>query len=581
MTRIIFTLLLAIFAAGFSGAARAQDAFYVQVKAEATLAEAEAEALALTQEFGDEVKGFRLANLYAVALGPYDRDLAVQTLQTLLAQNAVPRDSYINSSARYGARFWPKGAVDLTPAVTEAQIAGETPGLTDLTPEPPRTETVAEARQSERALTREDRELIQTALQWEGFYDLRIDGDFGGGTRRAMAAYQAAMGYDNTGVLTTRQRDALVNGYQSALASVGLEGVRDEVAGIEMQLPMAMVAFDRYDPPFAHYDSTDGDVKVLLISQRGTRSTLAGLYDVMQTLEIVPAEGYRERNRDWFVLTGANDDIQSYTYARHENGIIRGFTMTWRPEDAKLMKKIAEVMYASFGTIDDLVMEAAQATAPSRDQRPDLLSGLQIRRPVKSRSGFFVAENGTAVTAVEAVQGCARVTLSDQYDVEVVMEDPTLGVAVLRPTTPLAPLGVARFAEGIARLRAPVAVAGFSYEGTLGAPTLTLGSLAGLKGLNGEEALERLDVAVTPGDAGGPVLDETGGVLGMLLPRVEMAGRMLPEGVAFSARADAIVAALAQAGVAVNQGPGAGSLDPVDLQRIGTDMTVLVSCWDN
>lgn len=570
MTRIIFALLLVFGVAVAGDAARAQDQFYVQLSADQTLAEAEAKAAGYGNRFGTELNGFRLNDLYVLALGPYERELAVQTLQTLLAERAVPRDSYITDGRNFGARFWPKGTIDSTAL----------PDLAAADPEPPREETVAESRRSERALTRADRELVQTALQWEGFYDLGIDGAFGGGTRRAMAAYQAAMGFDETGVLTTRQRDALVTTYQDALTSVGLQMVRDAVAGIEMEMPMAKVAFDRYDPPFAHYDSDNGDVKVLLISQRGTRATLAGLYDVMQTLEIVPTEGYRERKRDWFVLTGANDDIQSYTYAKHENGIIRGFTMTWRPEDAKLMKKIAEIMYASFDTIDDTVLDAAQAAAPSRDQRPDLLSGLQIRRPVRAGSGFFVSGDGVAVTALAAVQGCARVTLSDQYDAEVIAQDPELGLAVLRPTVALAPLGVARFADGVARLRAPVAVAGFSYEGTLGAPTLTLGSLTGLRGLNGEDALERLTVAVTPGDAGGPVLDETGSVLGMLLPRVEMAGRILPEGVAFSARAEAIVAALDQAGVQAATGAGAASLDPVDLQRIGTDMTVLVSCWD-
>ena len=60
------------------------------------------------------------------------------------------------------------------------------------------------------------REAIQVALQWEGFYTQAIDGAFGPGTRRAMAAYQRARGFPETGVLTTRQRTQLVDEYKAA-----------------------------------------------------------------------------------------------------------------------------------------------------------------------------------------------------------------------------------------------------------------------------------------------------------------------------------------------------------------------------
>jgi hypothetical protein len=61
-------------------------------------------------------------------------------------------------------------------------------------------------------------------------------------------------------------------------------------------MPTGMVEFARYEAPFAHYDSKDGSgVRVLLISQSGDQRTLFGLYDIMQTLEIVPLEGQRER----------------------------------------------------------------------------------------------------------------------------------------------------------------------------------------------------------------------------------------------------------------------------------------------
>src|SRR5690606_31007247 len=119
-------------------------------------------------------------------------------------------------------------------------------------------ETPNEARRSEGLLGADERRDLQTALQWEGFYDSAIDGAFGRGTRASMAAWQEANGFDATGILTTRQRAALLAAYNAVLAGLGMETVRDDVAGIEIDLPLAMIGFDMYEPPFAHYGAHDG-----------------------------------------------------------------------------------------------------------------------------------------------------------------------------------------------------------------------------------------------------------------------------------------------------------------------------------
>jgi peptidoglycan hydrolase-like protein with peptidoglycan-binding domain len=78
-------------------------------------------------------------------------------------------------------------------------------------------ETLAEARASEAALDRGEREMLQIALKWAGFYNSSIDGAFGRGTRASMSAWQDANGYTNTGVLTTLQRADLLAQYNAVL----------------------------------------------------------------------------------------------------------------------------------------------------------------------------------------------------------------------------------------------------------------------------------------------------------------------------------------------------------------------------
>ena len=394
-----------------------------------------------------------------------------------------------------------------------------------------------------------------------------------------MADWQAARGYDPTGILTTRQRHELVTAYRDALARLGMQTITEQRAGIQIDIPAAMVEFSRYEAPFVHFDSKgDNGVRVLLISQSGDQTTLFGLYDIMQTLEIVPLKGQRERKSDEFVLTGRNDTLQSYTYAALKDGAVKGFTLVWRPEDAKLMNRAAQMMRDSFQTLPEMVLPDLAGDAGA-EQRVDLLAGLEIRSPAVARTGFYVDEKGTVLTTTDVLDQCTRLTIGDEYEVEVAARDDALGLAVLRPRQGLAPLAHAAFQTATPRLKTDVAVAGFSYGGVLDQPVLTYGTLADLRGLNGEDGLQRLSLEALPGDAGGPVFDATGAVMGVLLARAGGA-RQLPQDVSFAASVPAIADFLSANGVDAAAAGDAAQISPETLAVKAADMTVLVSCWN-
>jgi len=174
-------------------------------------------------------------------------------------------------------------------------------------PDPIQTpdETLREAQSSEQALDRDEKRLLQTALQWAGFYNAAIDGSYGRGTRASMRAWQEANNHEVTGVLTTGQRAELLNDYNSILDGMGLQLVRDDATGIEMQIPTGVVEFAEYEPPFARFDpSGDVQAQVLLISQPGDRTRMFGLYEILQTLTIIPPEGERSRRDRGFEIEG-------------------------------------------------------------------------------------------------------------------------------------------------------------------------------------------------------------------------------------------------------------------------------------
>lgn len=560
---------------------------FIQIEAQPSLAQAQRSLRSYAERFRD-LNGFSLpSGWFGIALGPYPEAEAVNLLRNLRAAQLIPSDSYIVRNAALGRQFWPEGETGLPSAerTAPAQTAIAREPQPDIAPDmkPDMAPDLAldeesprQARAAEALLTREERAEIQKALAWEGFYQGGIDAAFGPGTRRAMARWQEAQFLPATGVLTTRQRAALLSSYNAVLTGLALKPVEDGEAGIAVSLPMGLVQFDRYEAPFAHYGANDGSqTRVLLISQSGDKAALAGLYDVLQSLEIVPLDGSRSLGDADFTITGQNSKITTHIEARLEDGAIKGFALVWPAGDEARRARVLQVMQDSFTRMDAVM--SADAGLPE-DARIDLLAGLEIRQPKRTRSGFFIDGAGAVLTSSDVAHSCGRITLDGTVEARIEAADKEAGLTVLRPSEPLAPPRIARLASAPAPLRSEIAVAGYSFGGVLGAPSVTFGTLADVAGLAGEANLTRLALKARDSDAGGPVLDQGGDVLGMLLPP-DQSDRILPEDVSFAVGLETIRRLLSDAGIAAEEASPTPDLAPEALRRQAASMTVLVSCW--
>lgn len=569
-------------------AQQSEPQVWIQIEAKPRLDEAEDRAKAWQAMF-DNVQGFAVSSgWHVITLGPFNRADAERRLEDLTRENLIPADSFISDGRSFGAAFWPvgapvDGAVDV-PATAETapetDTAAEPTTITEPLPILP-DETPEEARQSESLLSQEQREGLQTALKWYGFYDSSIDGAFGRGTRASMAAWQEANGFEPTGILTSFQRDTLTANYQADQSALGLETITEPEAGIEVTLPTALVAFDHYEPPFVHYAPKDGSdaLRIILISQPGDQSALYALYDTLQTLQIMPPTGPRDRGESSFSLRGESGTVISQAYAELSRGLIKGWIVTWNPTADLPIDRILPAVEASFRPIGDRALDPGIVPMDGATQQ-GLLSGLEVRKPLLTRSGFYIDPQGSVLTSADAVAQCGRITLDGVTEATVALTDAATGIALLTPATAISPPATAEFQLAPDRVGAEIAVAGYSFGEALPAPVLTFGTLAAAEGLAGEAGLKRLSLTALPGDVGGPVVDNTGAVLGLLLPASDDPARILPDGVAFAATGPAIAAALQARAITLTQSARQGALPPEDLARAAGEMTVLVSCWE-
>ncbi len=576
-------LLLAVL---LGGTASAQNVF-IQIEAHPDFETAQ-ERARIFAEYLPDVRGLEIGSRwYGIALGPYDPETARFRLEALKELSMIPADSYLAERDAYSRQYFP--AVTDNPPVAPTEFPRQdipteeedSDATTVAEPQPPVApeETRRQALQSEFLLSSERKLDLQRALRGFGFYDGSLDAVFGRGTRRAMADWQASKGHEPTGVLTSRQREEILADREALLAPLKIQRHLDEVAGIEIDLPGAMVVFDRYEPPFAHYGAkNDSGVSVTLISQAGDEITLRALYDVMQAQEVVPPDARRQRTSRQFTISSAGDRGRLFVYAALGVDGVKGFILTWPEQDELLHGIVLEAMLESFTPISGTVMPDVHRGG-GLGKPIDLIDGLEFRKPQASYSGFYIDGSATVLTTDKAVNGCGRITLDGLHDAELVAMDELAGLALLTPAEPLVPIDYARIQTGAAQPRSRVAVSGYSFGGTLGAPTLTFGRLANLQGLNGENTVRRLALAASPGDAGGPVLDATGSLLGLLLPADTESGRQLPPDVSFAVNTATISEFVENNGYTLEASQRSADISAVAMTEMAADMTVLVSCW--
>lgn len=590
----------------------AQEQAWLQIEAQPSLPEAQDRATAYEGLFPDVVGYMLNAKWWGIALGPYPVDEARIKLRELRDQGMIPGDSYVTDGRNFGAQYWPDmsngtlggslppapldgtglssglegaAATDIAPIapldpIASAPLSETLPPVTADTPlaEPePAPETPDQSRSFEAALPPNTRMDIQRALAWNGIYTGGIDGAFGKGSRTAIAQWQQLHDHGPTGVLSRAQQAELLSGWQSDVAALGFAPVQEHEAGIAAELPLALVEFAGYQPPFVRYTplSPQGP-QIALISQQGDGQTLARLFDSLQTDGLIPSEGPRGLDGGRLTISGTDANRQAYAVASLGQGRIKGYVVSWAKNDP-LGPRILQRLETSFTDLGAKTLDAGMV-ALSDSARQSLTAGLTQPTPRVEVTGFYLDASGTVATALHPLQDCRRITLDNRTEARLLAQDQAKGLAFLKPASPLAPSAFARFTPSAPSFGDTVSVSGYAYGGRLPAPVLTTGTLAELGGLAGETHLNRLDITTTASDAGGPLLDKSGAVQGMLLPQTDPQ-RRLPQGTALALTATDLQQAMTAAGITPNPlvEPANG---PDALHRQAISMTTLIGCWD-
>ena len=565
----------------------AQTPVWIQIETRPSLLEIEDRARAYSAKLPN-IGAFSLGSgWYVIAMGPFSEEIADAQRRDLQSRLAIPSDSFVTSGSSYGAQIWPSSlqggsgveTATLAPqdGTGRAQRRIITEPLKDLNAQTDlEDETLEQARLTESQLSMPEKKNLQTALKSEGYYTSVIDGLFGQGTRSSMQAWQEDNGFDATGVLTSQQRQELLAQYNAVLEDLDLRLMTDLEAGISLKMPMGLVEFERYAPPLAHFKAKDDSAAAIyLISQAGDSKALRAIYKALGSTEIIPENGPRRLYDDRFSIRGEDRAIISFAQAELVEGSIKGFVLVWPAQQKSQQKRLLREMRQSFGVLSGAL---DPDLGRSYGEMPDQVYGLNTKKPIFVRSGIYVSNQGHVLTDALDLTQCGRVTLEDSYEAKVLAMDISGNVALLQPQTMLSPIAVAKFARRAAAFGDPLLLAGHSFEGRLGGASVTAAKIEDLKGLGGEENKLRLSLDALPGDAGGPLLDRSGAVAGLLLaPRPGT--RSLPGKTHHALKAEPLKELLFNAGLIANTGLSSEPLLDVQITRAARPLAALVSCW--
>lgn len=506
----------------------AQETGWIQIEAKPSLIQAEERAKEIAQRFDDIAAHSLGSGWYAISMGPYPKDQAQSLLDELKAQGLVPRDSFVSTGQNYRQQVWMSGDQNAVEPETETTVAaapqtGTVPNQTMPTPQIP-DETRAQALASEQTLSRDEKRDLQMMLQWAGFYNSTLDGLFGRGTRASMADWQQANAYDPTGVLTTAQRAELRRQYMAVLADLGLTQVDERQAGVSLKLPMERLEFAEYAAPLVHYRSrTSGIEQVFLISMDGDGQDLTALFEVLQTLEVVPLDPNTSKSRDEFIIRGETADRFVHIQAALADDGIKGFGLVWpsanREQFDRLLSEMDNSLIRTAGTLSP---QLGQAVDPDLDTT----FGLALRKPAFVRSGVFVSDTGTVLTIGDDLDQCDQLMIQGEIPATSAQQ-PNSNLAILTPQTPIAPMATATPADRLPQPKDTVYLASFPFGGLLSAASITLGQLEALLPLptGGTDLVLSMRAGST--DRGGAVLDRDGNLIG-ILGLTDSTDRVLP-----------------------------------------------------
>lgn len=377
-------------------------------------------------------------------------------------------------------------------------------------------------------LSEADRKSIQDSLVWTGDFSAAPTGSFGRRTYEGIVSYQRRIGQAPTGSLDPASIAALAAAAGRSRAAAGFATTVDALTGIAIGVPGTLLTRRSTNPNGgARWQNRDGRATLDLRAMPGGEPELRDLFE--RTIADGPpgrVVSYKLLRPDWFVVSGETAAGKFYTrYALGAAGI-RAFSFSYDKTLAAEHDRITIAVANSFVPFPSAGVTApppgseAKAAPPGEPATP---------KPAAAQMSSGLVVGLRRVLTGAPPEGCAAVQVAG-VRARLIRSDAARGLALFDIPT-RATAGVALADRDLAPDDEAAVIFASADEGgrTVAAPARV-------------SAAHAIVAPLQRGAAGGPILDRTGalaGILGMPAGATRMvAGLSLPAASPFATTAE-------------------------------------------
>lgn len=236
--------------------------------------------------------------------------------------------------------------------------------------------------------------------------------------------------------------------------------------------------------------------------------------------------------------------------------------------------------------VTEVIFDGSQARAGTAGGQPAQPPQGQ-RQGASFGTGFFISSQGHMLTNAHVAGECRSIVVhidGARANAQLVRKDETNDLALLRVDVRQVP-AVARFRAGAAiRPGDDVVVAGFPLPQVLqNGLNITTGNVSALAGLGGNTALMQITAPVQPGNSGGPLLDLSGNVVGVIVSkldaqRIARATGDIPQNVNFAVKGAIARLFVEGGGQRVTEAPSTRDIRAADVGEQSRGFTHQIEC---
>jgi S1-C subfamily serine protease len=467
----------------------------------------------------------------------------------------------------------------------------------------------AEAAQQFESLTVDQRIRLQVLMTAAGYWPAVPNVNYNGRLFEAVTRFQRENSYYPSGFLDKLQLGHLFDVAGPLLNLWDFRTVRHPYRDAEVWMPFGLgIRPSRVKEGWSYKDPASRvSVAFSYLEnaqvQDGYERTVRGLLSEGTTIH------YKVLKNDFMVISATTaQGIDQYIRFHNDGSGSVGFILSWKSVEAQDLhiERVATLMSASLwanrtgapfinpqGQERDAEVARAPTSAPEIETRatnvpaPSKPKDEDEKGPT-SGTGFFVSRDGHVITNAHVVEACTNGVLvnsegSQPNYARVMAQDRTNDLALLKTT--MAPSRFAAFRTSV-RLGEGVAVFGYPFAGVLSTSgNFTLGNITALAGLSDDSRHLQISAPVQGGNSGGPLLDESGNLVGIVVAKLNALRVMIatkgevPQNVNFAIKAAVAATFLESNGVS----PATGSaserkMDPADLADQAKAMSVFIVC---